>query len=445
MCKIQCSVSKSHRLFSIRSILCLPAVLSGLFCILFLSSCVSATSPRAVGTDLLMHPRVIWTENPQNQAVVCWDTANEGRNHRFYYDTESRNAIAVDYKEVKNATVSGRYFMNPVKREVGTAYPVGPDLYYHHAKLSGLEPDTVYYFVMASGDAVSREFHFRTASAGDEDLRIIFGGDSRTGVEDRRRINGLIAKMAEEDDSILAFAHGGDYVGNGMNLKQWKSWMKDHELTITSAGKILPLIPARGNHEAKGPIYDQVLAFPGGEGTNYFASMLSPEVLFVTLNNCIEAGGEQKKFLETALSEAKDIRWRVAQYHIPVYPAVKRQRMDKGFEDWVPLFEKYDLALACEADGHCIKRTVPIRNGKRDPTGVVYIGEGGLGVGQRTPDTERWYIQHPGMVSQGHHFQLLSFTKTDLTIEVVRDNGKVIDKYKISARVLDDTGGSQAK
>lgn len=411
---------------------------SVLCCSLFLlfprTSC--ADEPEA---GSLMHRRLIWTENPQNCAVVCWDTAAEGENHRVYYDTQSRHAVVKDYRNTQASTANGPY-TPPQKKGGGTNnVPREPDLYYHHTQLTGLKPGTTYYFIMASGDAISKEFHFRTAPAGDEPLKIIFGGDSRSGIDARRKINGLIAKMAEDDDLILAFAHGGDYVGSGTNLEQWKVWLADHELTITAAGRMLPLIPARGNHEGRGPLYDQIFAFPGGEGKNYFATRLNPEILFLTLNTETAADGAQKEFLEASLTEAGTSRWRVAQYHRPLYPAVKKPA--RATEHWVPLFEKYNLALACEADGHCIKRTVPIRNGKLDPTGVVYIGEGGLGVGQRPPKADRWYVQSPGMVSKGHHFQLLSFTKNDLSIDVIGIDGNVIDTDKIATHAV---GGEQS-
>lgn len=413
-------VGHPHRGFTFGKEFCVFAVSCSFFMML-----ASAFADDA-NTDVLMHHRLIWTDNPQNRAVVCWDTATKGTNHCVYYDTESRNAVVQDYRHTQLTTADGPY---TVDKKVE---PQESELYFHHAQMKDLKPGTTYYFVMASGDAISEEFHFRTAPVGDEPLKIIFGGDSRTGHDDRRQINGLIAKMAEEDDSILAFAHGGDYVTDGSNLKWWTLWLVDHELTITPARRMLPLIPARGNHESKGMLYDQVMAFPGGEGINYFSTQISPEILFVTLNTETAPDGQQKDFLESTLAKSDNIRWRVAQYHRPLYPAVKNPA--KAFEHWVPLFEKHNLALACEADGHCIKRTVPIRNGKHDPTGVVYIGEGGLGVEQRTPKSDRWFVQSPGMVGMGHHFQLLSFTKSDLTIDVVAISGKIIETYKIAAR-----------
>jgi len=97
--------------------------------------------------------------------------------------------------------------------------------------------------------------------------------------------------------------------------------------------------------------------------------------------------GDQARWLAAELSDSRSTNdWVIVQYHRPVYPAVKQP--GSGLKSWVPLFKKFNVDLACEADGHDIKRTVPIRNGRQDASGVVYIGEGGLGVGQRTADSE---------------------------------------------------------
>ena len=49
------------------------------FLLLFSTSCVTLyTNYEIVDTDVLMHPRLIWTDNPQTRAVICWDTEAEG-------------------------------------------------------------------------------------------------------------------------------------------------------------------------------------------------------------------------------------------------------------------------------------------------------------------------------------------------------------------------------
>src|SRR5690606_2705771 len=111
---------------------------------------------------------------------------------------------------------------------------------------------------------------------------IIFGGDSRSGLRPRRQINRMMARMVRETPSILAFAHGGVYIATGTDLGQWSEWMSAHELMVTNDGRLLPIIPTRGNHD-RGPIFNEVFDFPEGDA-NYYGTPLGPKVLLVTLN-----------------------------------------------------------------------------------------------------------------------------------------------------------------
>ena len=207
--------------------------------------------------------------------------------------------------------------------------------------------------------------------------------------------------------------------------------MTDHELTTTDEGRLLPIIPARGNHDS-GKLFNQIFDFPDGD-LNYYGTTLSPLVRIVTLNTNISVAGDQADWLDAELARARPThRWLLTQYHRPAYPAVKGPGGAKA--SWTPLFEKHNVDMACEADGHAIKRTVPIRNDRLDPTGVVYIGEGGLGVGQRQPKSDRWYLQSPGVSGMGHHLQLISFEEEKLTYRVILLGGKEFDKYVMSPR-----------
>jgi hypothetical protein len=102
---------------------------------------------------------------------------------------------------------------------------------------------------------------------------------------------------------------------------------------------------------------------------------------------------------------------------------------------WVPLFEEFQVDLVCEADHHSLKRTVPIYEDKADPErGVMYIGDGGLGVPQRTPDTTRWYLQEPGMVTSAHNVHLLEFGKDELRGRAIGMEGAVLDRFVAKVR-----------
>ena len=89
-------------------------------------------------------------------------------------------------------------------------------------------------------------------------------------------------------------------------------------------------------------------------------------------------------------------------YHRPAFPAVKRPASTSSF---IPLLEKYNVDLVLESDGHALKQTCPIRDNKCSEDGVIYVGEGGLGVGQRNAGKNyKWYFDGGYAFSQ-HHIQ----------------------------------------
>ncbi|WP_246117866.1 purple acid phosphatase family protein [Adhaeretor mobilis] len=380
--------------------------------------------------DLVPGPqqwRCIWTTDPSTTALISWNTTVPGKQHRVHYRQllEAEEQTPLISKAERDGKYSGR----------------GLDLYYHHVKLSDLQPDATYEVVMESDGRRSPALKFKTAPSEDRPLAVIFGADSRSGLKERRQMNAMLARMLAESQQegrtpIIAFAHGGDYVLNGTDLPQWSQWMTDHELTTTADGLMLPIIPARGNHD-HGPLFNEIFGFPPKD-KDYYAIDVGPQIRWITLNSETSVAGDQSKWLDKELAASRPkYRWIVPQYHRPAFPAVKVP--GRALVHWVPLFEKHDVDLVCEGDGHNIKRTPPIRNNVIDPTGVVYIGEGGLGVGQRAPKMDRWYLRPPeAKAGEGHHVQLLSFDAESITYRVVLldegDGSKIFDEHHFAVR-----------
>ncbi len=383
--------------------------------------------------------RMVWKGDPATQALVAWNTRESGQSHLVRFRSKSDGAAAF---EERAATKSGEY---SYRRQ--DELP----LFYHYVELEQLQPATEYELEMVSDGHVSPRFYFRTAPDGAADFSLLFGSDSRSDHPQRRMMNRLLARLVEEGarsgtgaDDILALMHGGDYVFGGTNLTQWSQWMSDHELTTTSDGRLLPIIPARGNHD-RGRLFCEVFGFDARDNHNWYAISFGERLRVVTLNTEASVAGNQADWLRQQLAAARPVHtWLVAQYHQPAYPAVKWP--SSALNHWVPLFEKYDVDLVCEADGHDIKRTLPIRGGKFAEDGVVYIGEGGLGVPQRTPKSDRWFLQSPGMSGSGHHVQRLRFTADAMTYECVLQEGEICDRWerlrRESAVMAQATSGS---
>ena len=345
--------------------------------------------------------RLVWTTDPAHRVTVSWTTLEEGSKHIVHYDVAPRAGTGAPYTRKKTAQRNGAYTLN--KDEVGRI----TGAFYHHARIKNLKPSTTYWFQIESDGVRSPELHFQTAPADDRPLRLIHGGDSRTGHAARRQVNAYIGLLADEHPDLIAFAHGGDYIIWGELWIHWRPWLSHHELTTSPSGRVLPMIPTRGNHDP-GPLFDEIFDDPGEPTLNYYTTDISSKVSLITLNSEISAAGDQAHWLERELKRLRPKRrWLLTQYHRAIYPAVKEPAAMKAH--WVPLFEKYDLDIALESDGHSVKRTVPIRAEAQDPTGVIYIGEGGLGVPQREPKSDRWFLQEPGMSDMAHHVVMLEF------------------------------------
>jgi acid phosphatase type 7 len=407
---------KSHRR-SLAVVVCLALfALAPLGC--------SADEPLREGP---IHVRLIWKGDAAREATLSWSTLTAGERHVAQY----RAADGDEWKSLE-CQRSGRHQgkMNKGKR-----------LYYHHARLTGLEPGTRYDVRCESDGKSTDAFYFVTAPAEDVPVAILFGGDSRSGTESRQAMNQMMANMMAEQSAagrppLLALAHGGDFMVDGRKLQQWSEWLDDHQLTTGPDGRLLPIIPTRGNHDI-GPLIDEVFDFPLLDG-NYYTTDLSPQVRLTTLNTEISTAGDQQKWLKRELEQnRRKYRWYVCQYHRPAFPAVKVPSI--AYMSWVPLFEKHRVDLVCEADGHNIKRTSPILDNAIHPEGVVYIGEGGLGVGQRTPKTDRWYLKETATKNGvGHHVHLITFYPDRLDVRVMLLGGKTFDNFQLAPRKWDD-------
>lgn len=389
-----------------------------------------------------MHFRVLWMQNPQHEAVISWTTAAEGDaaksdGHKVYYDVEPREGRLDAYAKSATPFKSGRYTM--LESDEGT--PPGD---YHHVHLSDLKPSTKVYFVIESAGQVSREYHFMTAAEDQRTVKVVFGGDSRRPPslpevhQDRRRINQMIAELAEEDPEILALCHGGDYCSRA----QWRfmtDWLSDHELIITSEGRILPIIPARGNHDRE-IVFEEMFTWPERDHDYYFSTELASNAVVVSLNTEISMGGDQRKWLAGELKRlrAEPGKTILVQYHKPAFGSVKS--FSQGVPQrqyWVPLFEQFQVDLVAESDHHALKRTVPIYQEKHDPErGITYIGDGGLGVPQRKVDASRWYLQGPGMTAEAHHVHVITFGEDTITARAIGLDRETLDEIVIQSKEL---------
>lgn len=382
-----------------------------------------------------------WQRDPTTTMTVDWHVDGSDQDLRVAYRP-------VDGEEEWSVVTGSRQSLPASDRVV------------HRVELTGLTPDTEYLFKVGG---YGRERRFRTMPAENisRPVRIAVGGDVR-GNEVSRRVTRQAMRF---DPDFVVW--GGDLAyanGDERNVGRWYEFLDVvmREM-VTPDGRTVPVVMGIGNHEVRGgyhdrndhelrrdlppyvqddasrlriaPYYYRLAAFPGqpGYGALDFGDYLSLLLLDTDHSNPIV--GEQTRWLRKALADRVG---RVAHvlpvYHVGAWPSVRHWDGDvhrRVREHWSPLFEQHRIPMVFEQHDHAYKRTWPIRDGRIDPRGVVYMGDGAWGVGVRETGrshegVKAWYLDR--VASQSHAI-MLTLQGNYQSLVVVNEQGRIIDEY----------------
>jgi len=338
-----------------------------------------------------------WTSNPQSELSIGFEPEGDSNENHVVYDIVSHKDEDPRLAYVHSLRA------RDTKLEDECSYYSSSKFRYVSAGLSGLKASTKYYFRTYSAGSYSEEMYFVTGPNDGESFKLLSGGDSRSDRKQRVRMNRQMKQLVEEDASYIALVHGGDYVYSGKSCTDWSEWLDDHQEIITEDGRVLPIVPTFGNHENGGEqLYRRLFPHPD-YASKFYYNINFGMLDIVILNSEVSAEGDQKEFLRSSLSMLdKRKSFKIVGYHRPAYPAVKRPASTKCF---VPLLEQYNIPLVLESDGHSLKQTCAVRNDRCEVGGVIYVGEGGLGVKQRSAGKSyKWYFDG-GYAKSQHHIQ----------------------------------------
>ena len=325
--------------------------------------------------------RVIWNSAPESSITIAWCQV-DGTDPQVVFGKAGEKADkthGVD-RETSHLGLESRF-----------------------ARLTGLEPDTVYEFVIRDSNSLSDLFSFRTAAAGEASFSFVAGGDSRNHREARKRANRAVALLRP-----LFVCFGGDMISRPI-AKDWSGWLDDWQLTTGEDGHMVPIIAARGNHE--GP-KDVNAFFDTPNRDDYYAvGFGSGYARVYTLNSNIVRAGAQGKWLAEDLAANAGAKWKIAHYHHPFRPHQSgKAEQHKQYNAWAPLFYEHGMDLAIECDSHVVKRTWPVKpsNGpgsqqgfiRDDAFGTTFIGEGCWGAPLRRNDDDKSWTRASASFNQ---------------------------------------------
>ena len=326
--------------------------------------------------------RLVWLNDPSTTVTIGWDqvsgsdavvkygTVDHGRAESFYANSKTVDR-SVAFRGMKN----------------------------RFARLNGLLPDTKYYFVLVDDSGVSSRYWFRTAANKPKPFTFIAGGDSRNNRTPRRKANRMVAKLRP-----LFVSFTGDMIDKDVDA-EWIEWLDDWQQTVSSDGRMYPLLPHRGNHE-KNDGNDTIYNLFDTTSDNYYALTFGGDLLRYYVLNSESGESTQATWMTSDLSRNGAATHLMAGYHKPMRPHHSGKGTGNSeYSAWAQLFYDYSFKLIFESDTHIMKRTVAVRPDTgagsddgfiEDPNGTVYVGEGCWGAPLRSADNAKAWTSDMG-------------------------------------------------
>jgi hypothetical protein len=293
----------------------------------------------------------------------------------------------------------------------------GKTVYAYHAAFAGLQSDFDYMYA-AMHDGAAPDFGtFRTSPKGRVAFTFTSFGDQGTPTVGKQFIppagvtlpnavfvNDNLGSPAAGDTTLgieqiqpLFHLFNGDLCYANLSEDRVRTWW-DFWANNTRSARNRPWMPSPGNHESElgnGPIgyqaYQTYFSLPPAEGQNdvtrnLWYAFTAGAVRVVAIANddvCYQNGGDhyvrgyshgaQKAWLEKELAASRanpDIDWIVVCMHqVAISTADKFNGADLGIrEEWVPLFDKYNVDLVVCGHEHHYERSHPIRGAEQNQT-----------------------------------------------------------------------------
>ena len=335
------------------------------------------------------HIHLSWQNDPKTTMTIGWKTGDL---------TESVVQYGLD-------------------REYGTEV-TAEEAINHFVELTGLEPDTIYFYRVGNGKSWSEDLFFKTAPSGDH-VQFTYLADSQTYVEAQTMVKAV--KGIEAD----FFFFNGDFIETSGSASEWDIWFNDFN-PIT---KKLPVYSSLGNHEKNISDYYELFALPGKEeyysfdvGSVHFAVLHTMWEDFSITN---ENFTEQANWLVADLTVNLDAEWTIILMHRPPFSSFTRHINENWYvainETFVPIFELFDVDLVVMGHEHAYERL--------EKNNITYVISGGSGARLYTPLPQ---IEESIIVESTFNFLFFDIYEDQFIVRGYRPNYSLIDEFKVN-------------
>ena len=354
---------------------------------------------------------------------------------RPYLQMVTQTSITVMWETNQQSPGQVRYGLD----ESTPSVALGPETTLHEIKLSGLDPETPYYYRVESVDSRDRKIasellSFQTANRRETPFAFGVLGDTQFNPRVSKTLTDMLW-MQRPNFFVIA----GDLVDSGP--EKWQ-WTEQFFPGITPLASRVCLFPVIGNHEQNAKHYYNYMSLPEPE---YYYQFTYGNADFFILDSNKECGteSEQWKWLAEAL-EASDAVWKFVSYHHPSYSSDEddygdmwRGRSaygDQRLRSLSKLYDKYGVDIVWNGHIHSYERTWPLKHDKVvEQDGTIYLVTGGGGGGLEVAGPIKPYFQNN--VKHGHHYCLVAVNGRTLEFKAFDQEGRLFDYLKIDKRL----------
>lgn len=394
-----------------------------------------------------------WQHDPCRTITVNIQGIKTPAELTIFYDTEPHSHP--DYYRFSASGFGFREVFLPDKRK------------FYHIELMGLAPGTRYYFAIGDRSHLfTQEMSFRSLPEEETPLLFIEGGDWENTPE--------AAVLATCAGKIAPHAVllGGDYPStvDGMgDYRKWDKWLDVYRTNmVTPDGCLIPMVMAIGNHEVVGGFDQTKEKVPfflhyfkqGTTEKSYFSLSFGKKIQLFVLDSGHAAShsGQQLEWLQAEMEKYQKVPIKIALYHVPLFPSIRfvtqdaiyrsfyglvelcngkksashlfSQKSQEGQKHWLPVFDKYALTVAFEHHDQTLKRTKLLKDGREDPKGTLYLGDGGWGPKiQYAPIQGYFHSYFANLQGKVHFFWVVQIDNEKITYSAMNASGCIIDQF----------------
>ncbi len=320
----------------------------------------------------------------QSSAMIVWETDIESKSIVEYGTTEALGERAESQSELKE--------LGPDVND--TASVVFANI--NSVQLTGLQPDTTYYYQVKSLKEPTEVYSFRTMPKPGGNFRFVVYGDNRGALfgeqENHKKVVAAILNISPQPLFVL---NPGDLVFSGKMITTQgpDATIKDEWQLFFDVIKPLAshsaYYPVFGNHDTdtsseKTKVFSVFFPVFGNNPDASYYSFDAGSLHFIVLNSEINysQGSAQYNWLKADLESIKsETKFVIANIHKPPYTISATHSSDVNIRsELVPLLEEHRVDIMFNGHNHQYERTKMIKGGVEDTlNGTIYIVAGGGG------------------------------------------------------------------